>query len=87
MTYFRYQRTVSWFTTGAAGAVQPGGATPPRTHKMLERRFMDPIIWIAAAALLILFVLRFVFRLTGLIIRLVLLAAVGLAIWWLFSGM
>lgn len=48
---------------------------------------MNPIIWIAAAALLLLFVLRFVLKLTGLIIKLVLLAAVGLAIWWLFSGM
>lgn len=48
---------------------------------------MDPIIWIAAAALLLLIVLRFVFKLTGLIIKLILLAAVGFALWWIFSGL
>ena len=48
---------------------------------------MDPIIWIAAAVLLLFIVFRFIFKLTGLIIKLILLAAIGLALWWIFSGL
>lgn len=47
---------------------------------------MDPIIWIVAAVILFVLVLRFIFKLTGFIIKLIILAAIGLAIWWFFSG-
>jgi len=48
---------------------------------------MDPIIWIAAAVLLLFIVFRFIFKLTGLIIKLILLAGTGFALWWVFSGL
>jgi hypothetical protein len=47
---------------------------------------MSPWIIIAIALLLIVFVLRVIFKITGLIIKLVILAGIGFLIWWLFSG-
>lgn len=48
---------------------------------------MAPIVWIIAALLLLIVVLRFLFKVAGWFIKLLVLAAIGLAIWWLFSGM
>jgi hypothetical protein len=47
---------------------------------------MTPIVWIIAALVLLILVLRFLFKLAGWLLKLLILAAVGLAIWWLFSG-
>lgn len=47
---------------------------------------MDAWIIIGIALLLILFVLRVIFRITGFIIKLAVLALIGFAVWWLFSG-
>jgi len=47
---------------------------------------MTAWIIIAIALLLIIVVLRLIFRITGFIIKLLILAAIGFAIWWLFSG-
>lgn len=48
---------------------------------------MSAWIIIGIAILLILFVLRVIFRITGFILKLIILAAIGFAVWWLFSGM
>jgi hypothetical protein len=48
---------------------------------------MAPIVWIFAALLLLILVLRFLFKVAGWFIKLLVLAAIGVAIWWLFSGM
>jgi hypothetical protein len=47
---------------------------------------MTPIVWIIAALVLLILVLRFLFKLAGWLLKLLILAAIGLAIWWLFSG-
>lgn len=48
---------------------------------------MSAWIIIGIAILLILFVLRVIFRITGFILKLIILAAIGFAVWWLFGGM
>jgi len=62
-------------------------AASAATNQPTLKGFMDPIIWIAAAVILFILVLRFIFRITGLIIKLLILAAIGVAVWWIFSGM
>ena len=47
---------------------------------------MEGLIWIAAAILIVVVVLRFLFKLTGWILKLLILAGVGLLVWWMFSG-
>ena len=47
---------------------------------------MTPIVWIIAGLVLLILVLRFLFKLAGWLLKLLILAAIGLAIWWLFSG-
>ena len=47
---------------------------------------MTPIAWIIAALVLLILVLRFLFKLAGWFLKLLVVAAIGLAIWWLFSG-
>jgi hypothetical protein len=47
---------------------------------------MTPIVWIIAALVLLIVVLRILFKVAGWVLKLLVLAAIGLAIWWLFSG-
>jgi hypothetical protein len=48
---------------------------------------MTPIVWIIAALVLLILVLRFLFKLAGWVLKFLILAAIGLGIWWLFSGL
>ena len=48
---------------------------------------MTPILWIVAGIVVLILALRIFFKVAGWILKLLILAAIGLAIWWLFSGM
>ena len=48
---------------------------------------MSATILIAIALVILVIVLRIMFKIAGWIIKLLLLAAVGFAVWWVFSGM
>ena len=48
---------------------------------------MTPILWIVAGIVVLILALRIFFQVAGWILKLLILAAIGLAIWWLFSGM
>ena len=48
---------------------------------------MTPIAFIIAALVLLILVLRILFKVAGWLIRLLVVAAIGLAIWWFFSGL
>ena len=71
------------------------GGGPPCTFAPLREtllgdfargREMTPIAWIIAALVLLILVLRFLFKLAGWFLKLLVVAAIGLAVWWLFSG-
>ncbi|MGH7460720.1 MAG: hypothetical protein ACREMA_06785 [Longimicrobiales bacterium] len=48
---------------------------------------ISALIWIIAGLLLAILVLRFLFKVAGWILKLLVLAAVGVAVWWLFTGL
>jgi hypothetical protein len=48
---------------------------------------MTPILWIIAGLVLLILALRIFFKVAGWILKLLILAAAGFAIWWIFSGM
>ncbi|MGH7469025.1 MAG: hypothetical protein ACRENP_13805 [Longimicrobiales bacterium] len=48
---------------------------------------LNALFWISAGLILLILVLRFLFKLAGWILKLVVVAALGLTIWWLFTGM
>ena len=45
------------------------------------------LAWIIAGLVLVILVLRFMFKIAGWILKLLVLAAVGVAVWWLFTGL
>ncbi len=47
---------------------------------------LTPFFWIFAGLVLFILVLRIIFKIAGWILKLLVLAAVGFALWWLFSG-
>jgi hypothetical protein len=48
---------------------------------------VSALVWIIASLVLLILVLRFLFKLSGWILKLLIVAAIGIAIWWLFTGM
>ena len=47
---------------------------------------MNALFWIIAGLVLLILVLRFLFKLAGWILKLLILAAIGVAVWWIFTG-
>jgi len=48
---------------------------------------LNALFWIIAGLVLLILVLRFLFKLAGWILKLLILAAIGVAIWWVFTGL
>ena len=48
---------------------------------------MEPTLLIAIAIIIVVIVLRIMFKIAGWIIKLLVLAAIGFAVWWVFNGM
>jgi hypothetical protein len=48
---------------------------------------LNALFWIVAGLVLLVLVLRFLFKLAGWILKLLIVAAIGVTIWWLFNGM
>ena len=48
---------------------------------------LNALFWIIAGLVLLILVLRFLFKLAGWILKLLILAAIGVAVWWVFTGM
>ena len=48
---------------------------------------MEPTLLIAIAIIIVVIVLRIMFKIAGWILKLLILAAIGFGIWWFFNGM
>lgn len=48
---------------------------------------MSPTLLIVIALIIVILVLRIIFKIAGWILKLLILAAIGFALWWVFSGM
>jgi hypothetical protein len=45
------------------------------------------LLWIAAGLVLVIIVMRGIFKVAGWVLKLLIVAALGLGLWWLFRGM
>ena len=48
---------------------------------------VSALVWIIAGLVLLILALRFLFKLAGWVLKLLIVAAIGVAIWWLFTGL